>query len=55
MPQSINVTPEEWEAIERLEAMGFDRALVIEVFLACDKNEELETNYLLEHAVEYED
>ncbi|KAH9309201.1 hypothetical protein KI387_037112, partial [Taxus chinensis] len=34
MPQAINVTPEEREAIERLEAMGFDRALVIEAFLA---------------------
>lgn len=55
MPQAITVTPEEREAIERLEAMGFDRAIVLEVFFACNKNEELAANYLLDHMHEFDD
>ncbi|CAL5367363.1 unnamed protein product [Camellia sinensis] len=55
MPQAVTVTPEEHEAIERLEAMGFDRAIVLEVFFACNKNEELAANYLLDHMHEFED
>lgn len=55
MPHAVSVTPAEQEIIERLEAMGFDRALVIEAFLACDRNEELAINYLLENAGDYED
>jgi UV excision repair protein RAD23 len=37
----------------QLEAMGFDRALVLEVFFACNKNEELAANYLLDHMHEF--
>eukprot|EP00262_Sarcandra_glabra_P014094 TRINITY_DN403_c0_g1_i1.p1 TRINITY_DN403_c0_g1~~TRINITY_DN403_c0_g1_i1.p1 ORF type:complete len:394 (-),score=70.22 TRINITY_DN403_c0_g1_i1:268-1449(-) len=55
MPQAVTVTPEEREAIERLEAMGFDRAIVLEVFFACNRNEELAANYLLDHSHEFED
>ncbi|XP_071731817.1 ubiquitin receptor RAD23b-like [Rutidosis leptorrhynchoides] len=55
MPHAISVTPEEQQAIERLEAMGFERTLVIEAFLACDRNEELAANFLLENAADYED
>ncbi|GFZ03989.1 Rad23 UV excision repair protein family [Actinidia rufa] len=55
MPHAISVTPAEQEAVDRLEAMGFDGALVIEAFLACDRNEELTVNYLLENAGDFED
>ncbi|GAB4840284.1 Ubiquitin receptor RAD23c [Ancistrocladus abbreviatus] len=55
MPQAIQVTPEEHDAIERLEAMGFDRETVLEVYFACNKNEELAANYLLDHMHEFED
>ncbi|ONK65309.1 uncharacterized protein A4U43_C07F35800 [Asparagus officinalis] len=54
MPQTLTVTPEEREAIERLEAMGFARALVLQVFFACNKNEEMTANYLLDHMHEFE-
>ncbi|KAL3631736.1 UV excision repair protein RAD23 B [Castilleja foliolosa] len=55
MPHAVSVTPEEQEAIERMEAMGFDRARVVEAFLACERNEELAVNYLLENDRDFED
>uniref|UniRef100_A0A804R2U0 Ubiquitin receptor RAD23 n=1 Tax=Zea mays TaxID=4577 RepID=A0A804R2U0_MAIZE len=55
VPQTLTVTPEEREAIQRLEGMGFNRELVLEVFFACNKDEELTANYLLDHGHEFDE
>jgi len=54
-PQYIQVTVEEKAAIDRLASLGFDRSQVIEAFFACDKDETLAANYLLEHVGEEEE
>ncbi|KAL8291965.1 hypothetical protein RQP46_001431 [Phenoliferia psychrophenolica] len=47
--QYVQVTEEEKAAIERLVGMGFERNTVIQAFLACDRDEEMAANYLVEH------
>lgn len=48
----IAVTEEEKAAIERLCGMGFERELVVQAFFACDKDEALTANYLMDHGFE---
>lgn len=42
----ITLSPEDEQAISRLCELGFERTLVIQVYFACDKNEEIAANML---------
>ncbi|KAL6075626.1 UV excision repair protein rad23 [Balamuthia mandrillaris] len=48
----IQVTQEEKDAIDRLQALGFDRSVVIQAFFACDRDEQVTANYLFDHGHE---
>lgn len=47
-PGTIMVTPQEKEAIDRIISMGFEKMLVIQVFFACEKNEEATIDFLIQ-------
>merc|ERR1719215_1285553 len=44
----VRLTDEEMASVDRLTEMGFDRTEAVQAFLACDKNEALAANFLMD-------
>lgn len=49
----LRLTEDEMAAVDRLTEMGFDRSEAAQAFLACDKNEALAANLLMDSAGEF--
>ncbi len=47
-PPTVQLAEDEMQAVDRLCELGYDRFAVIQVYLACDKNEPLAANLLMD-------
>merc|ERR1719162_1724467 len=47
-PQVLELNQEEMAAVDRLADMGFDRTDAAQAYIACDKNEALAANLLMD-------
>jgi len=47
----IRLTKEEFDAVNRLKELGFNEREAVQAFFACDKNEELAANFLMENRI----
>lgn len=54
-PQFLRLTEEEMASIDRLVDMGFGRAEATQAYLACDKNEALAANFLMDGGFAFDD
>ena len=52
--EGVQVSPQEMESIQRLEALGFQRVQCLEALRACDGNEEMAADFLFSTAMEDE-
>jgi len=47
----IRLSKEDYDAVKRLKELGFDEREAVQAFFACDKNEELAANFLMENRI----